>query len=121
EAFQLRDDILGVFGDPSETGKPAGDDLREGKRTVLIAIATERASAAQSAELRRYLGDPTLDQHGVDTLRTIITETGAADSTEQLIESMLADALHALDEAHFDGEATQVLTGLAHAATRRSF
>ena len=121
EAFQLRDDILGVFGDPSETGKPAGDDLREGKRTVLIAIATERASASQSAELRRYLGDPTLDQQGVDTLRAIITETGAADSTEELIESMLADSLHALSEADFDAEATAVLTGLAHAATRRSF
>lgn len=121
EAFQLRDDILGVFGDPSETGKPAGDDLREGKRTVLIAIATERANATQSAELRRYLGDPILDQHGVETLRTIITETGAAESTEHLIESMLTDALRALHEAHFDAEATAVLTGLAHAATRRTF
>jgi len=44
EAFQLRDDILGVFGDPQETGKPAGDDLREGKRTVLIAVAVERST-----------------------------------------------------------------------------
>ena len=58
EAFQLRDDILGVFGDPQETGKPAGDDLREGKRTVLVAIAVERSTPKQAAAVRRYLGDP---------------------------------------------------------------
>ena len=49
EAFQLRDDVLGVFGDPAETGKPAGDDLREGKRTVLVATAVERATPAQAS------------------------------------------------------------------------
>ena len=64
EAFQLRDDVLGVFGDPAETGKPAGDDLREGKRTVLIATAVERATPAQAAQLRRHLGDPGLTARG---------------------------------------------------------
>ena len=64
EAFQLRDDILGVFGDPAETGKPAGDDLREGKRTVLIAIAVERSTPAQASVIRRHLGDPGLDADG---------------------------------------------------------
>ena len=53
EAFQLRDDVLGVFGDPATTGKPAGDDLREGKRTVLVALALERCSPAQAAQVRR--------------------------------------------------------------------
>jgi geranylgeranyl diphosphate synthase type I len=65
EAFQLRDDVLGVFGDPAETGKPAGDDLREGKRTALVALALERASAAQAAAVRRHLGDPHLTEDGV--------------------------------------------------------
>src|SRR3954447_4670210 len=69
EAFQLRDDVLGVFGDPAETGKPAGDDLREGKRTVLVAATMERASPAQAAEMRRSLGDPRLDVAGVTRLR----------------------------------------------------
>ena len=61
EAFQLRDDVLGVFGDPEQTGKPAGDDLREGKRTVLIALAHQRANDAQRGHLRALLGDPGLD------------------------------------------------------------
>ncbi|HEX2316318.1 MAG TPA: polyprenyl synthetase family protein, partial [Thermomonospora sp.] len=71
EAFQLRDDVLGVFGDPAETGKPAGDDLREGKRTALVVAAIERASSAQTTTIRRLLGDPELDRAGVEALRGI--------------------------------------------------
>ena len=63
-AFQLRDDILGVFGDPAQTGKPAGDDVREGKRTVLLAIARDRATAGQAEVIDRYLGDPALARRG---------------------------------------------------------
>src|SRR5262249_26856980 len=63
-AFQLRDDILGVFGDPAQTGKPAGDDVREGKRTVLLAIARSRAGAAQARIIDERLGDPPLDAAG---------------------------------------------------------
>ena len=58
EAFQLRDDLLGVFGDPSQTGKPAGDDLREGKRTLLVALAFQHADPAQRELLRAGIGDP---------------------------------------------------------------
>lgn len=120
EAFQLRDDILGVFGDPQETGKPAGDDLREGKRTVLVAIAVERSTPKQAAAMRRYLGDPTLDAAGVETLREIIVDTGARDYTENLITELLEKALAALHTADLDPEAREVLTGLAYAATRRT-
>src|SRR5215475_16000843 len=76
EAFQLRDDILGVFGDPAETGKPAGDDLREGKRTLLVALAFERAGPAQRDLLERTLGNRLLDDQGVDALRAVLVETG---------------------------------------------
>jgi geranylgeranyl diphosphate synthase type I len=60
EAFQLRDDILGVFGDPAQTGKPAGDDLREGKRTVLIAHTLRAADPDQRAAVQQLLGRPDL-------------------------------------------------------------
>ena len=124
EAFQLRDDVLGVFGDPSETGKPAGDDLREGKRTVLVAETLAHATTAQAAVVSRLLGDPRLDAAGVATLREIFVDTGALDATERLIASGLDSALGALDSAAADGtvtsEAAAVLRDLAVAATRRS-
>ncbi|MDO8307110.1 MAG: polyprenyl synthetase family protein [Actinomycetota bacterium] len=120
EAFQLRDDILGVFGDPAETGKPAGDDLREGKRTVLVAIAVERSTPAQAGLIRRHLGDPGLDEAGVATLREIISATGALDHTEELIERLLAEALGALDTTDLEPTARGVLHGLAYAATQRT-
>ena len=120
EAFQLRDDILGVFGDPEETGKPAGDDLREGKRTVLIAAAMGRATPAQAAELRRHLGDPGLDAAGVEALRGVIADTGALAEAEALIGELTDRSLEALSQVELIAPAREVLTGLAYAATRRS-
>src|SRR4029453_10094085 len=72
EAFQLRDDVLGVFGDPVHTGKPAGDDLREGKRTYLVAITYAHATGAELGELERSFGKPGLDDAGIERLRGII-------------------------------------------------
>jgi len=120
EAFQLRDDVLGVFGDPAETGKPAGDDLREGKRTVLVAAAVEAASPAQAALLRRHLGDPALDAEGVARLREVITDTGALGHVERLIAALTDQCFQALAAAPIDEAARDVLGGLAHAATSRS-
>ncbi|TDB86611.1 polyprenyl synthetase family protein [Actinomadura sp. 7K534] len=119
-AFQLRDDVLGVFGDPAETGKPAGDDLREGKRTVLVALSLEHASAAQAAALRRRLGDPELDAAGVNELRAIIEETGGLAACEEMIERYQAEAERALAAAPIDEEAHRALSELAVAATTRS-
>jgi geranylgeranyl diphosphate synthase type I len=120
EAFQLRDDILGVFGDPDRTGKPAGDDLREGKRTFLVAAALETAEPADAALLRRDLGRAELDDDGVTGLRRVITASGALDRTERRIESLAAAALAALARARLDPEPAQVLTELADAATHRA-
>ncbi len=120
EAFQLRDDVLGVFGDPAETGKPAGDDLREGKRTVLVATAAEAASPAEAAVLRRRLGDPALDAAGVDELREIIVGTGALRHVEALIEALTDQCFQALDAAPVVDDAREALRGLAVAATSRS-
>jgi geranylgeranyl diphosphate synthase type I len=120
EAFQLRDDVLGVFGDPSQTGKPAGDDLREGKRTALIAMALAVASKAQTAVVRRHLGDPRLAEDGVAELRQVICETGALAKVESLITELMDDALTALAAAPVGEEARNVLEELALAATARS-
>ncbi len=120
EAFQLRDDVLGVFGDPVETGKPAGDDLREGKRTALVAAALTSASRAQAAVIRRHLGDPHLDARGVAALRGVIEDTGALSSVEALIERLAGQALAALANAPITGDARVVLAELAGAATARS-
>jgi geranylgeranyl diphosphate synthase type I len=119
EAFQLRDDVLGVFGDPAETGKPAGDDLREGKRTLLIATAFERADHAQAAAVRRHLGDPRLDSTGVETLRSILVDTGALAEVERRITELTEVALEALASASVDEPARSVLSELALAATVR--
>ncbi len=120
EAFQLRDDVLGVFGDPSVTGKPAGDDLREGKRTALVAMALETASPAQTALVRRHLGDPHLDDAGVAALRDVLRDTGAVERVEQLIGARTAQALAALDRASLPAEVAEVLRELAVAATTRA-
>ena len=120
EAFQLRDDVLGVFGDPAETGKPAGDDLREGKRTALVAMALEAADARQAAVVRRHLGDPHLSDDGVATLRSVICETGALARVEEMVAELMSDALEALEAAPIDDDARVVLRELAIAATSRT-
>src|SRR5918995_1216631 len=84
EAFQLRDDLLGVFGDPDATGKPAGDDLTEGKRTVLIALALDALGPADRELLDSSLGKP-LTVDDVAELRTLIDASGAHGQVEQVI------------------------------------
>ncbi|MFI6477962.1 polyprenyl synthetase family protein [Nonomuraea sp. NPDC050663] len=118
-AFQLRDDVLGVFGDPVETGKPAGDDLREGKRTMLVARTLAAAAPSEAATVRELLGDPGLDAAGVTTLRAIIEDTGALQECEDLIADYLEQALTALDGAPITDGSRRALIELAIAATAR--
>ena len=120
EAFQLRDDVLGVFGDPAQTGKPAGDDLREGKRTYLVAAAFAALSSDDRAELDAALGDQSLDDAGVRRLRALIRHSGALAATERRIDELMAASLAALGAASMDEEARAVLRALADAATRRT-
>ncbi len=119
EAFQLRDDLLGVFGDPSTTGKPAGDDLVEGKRTVLVALALDAAPAADAARLDASLGAP-LSADEVTELRRIIDDSGAHRQVEQVIGELAEKATSALTVADLDDRARDVLTDLATAATVRA-
>jgi geranylgeranyl diphosphate synthase type I len=119
-AFQLRDDMLGVFGDPARTGKPVTGDLREGKRTVLVAVAMTRADAAQASVLHRLLGDPQLGEAGAAEVRGVLTETGAVAECERLIRSSVQQALAALEHAPFTTPAKAALAELAATATDRS-
>jgi geranylgeranyl diphosphate synthase type I len=119
EAFQLRDDLLGVFGDPEVTGKPAGDDLSEGKRTVLIALALDALGPVERAHLDASLGEP-LAAADVAELRTLIDRSGAHEQVEQVITALTDRALTALDAADIRDEARGVLRDLAAAATQRT-
>jgi geranylgeranyl diphosphate synthase, type I len=120
EAFQLRDDVLGVFGDPAETGKPAGDDLREGKRTYLVASAFAALGDDDRATLDAGLGNQGLDDQGVTRLRTLIRDSGALAATERRIDELMTGSLAALTAAPIDEAARTVLRELADAAIRRT-
>jgi geranylgeranyl diphosphate synthase type I len=119
-AFQLRDDILGIFGDPAITGKPVTGDISEGKRTVLMALATERANSAQLRVLDRYVGDRRLTEAGAAEVRAVITDTGALDECETLIDASVKEATAALDGALITEEAREALTELAVLSTARA-
>ena len=121
EAFQLRDDVLGVFGDPGVTGKPAGDDLREGKRTYLIARALGGSGLRDQGVINSLLGDPDLNDDGVALLRTLIDASGALRDTEQLITDRSADAFAALELLETDEVPAAALRLLAEAAVSRTF
>ncbi|MFJ9366329.1 polyprenyl synthetase family protein [Nocardia sp. NPDC101769] len=122
-AFQLRDDLLGVFGDPAVTGKPSGDDLREGKRTVLIAEALQRAdvTAPAAADLIRSSLGTDVTPERVAELRTVLTELGAVDAVEKRIGSLTDQALTALDASTATPDAKQQLRAMALAATARAY
>jgi geranylgeranyl diphosphate synthase type I len=120
-AFQLRDDLLGVFGDPSVTGKPAGDDLREGKRTLLIALGLRQANSAQTEVLTKALGEPGLSEKEVDEVRATLVEVGAVSAVERRIDELTETALAALDRARLTEPAPAVLAELAAKATQRTY
>ena len=95
-AFQMRDDVLGLFGDATETGKGTVEDVREGKRTVLMLRALRLASPSQRAVLLAHLGRPDLDEAGADRVREVVADTGALASVGALIAAEHATASRAL-------------------------
>lgn len=123
EAFQLRDDLLGVFGDPSTTGKPAGDDLREGKRTVLVAravrLARERGDDTTVALLRDHLGDRAMSDDVVARLADAIASTGAVEEVERTIEDLAGRAFALMAARGWPDPAASRLADVAHAAVDR--
>lgn len=107
EAFQLRDDVLGVFGDPVETGKPVGDDLKAGKASLLLTLARSRASRSQVRELDQARGAADLSAQHLALCQSIIIETGALDTVEKRITDQREKACDLLDsspELHAGGK-----------------
>lgn len=121
EAFQLRDDVLGVFGDPDATGKPAGDDLREGKRTVLIARALAGADETTTSRIETWLGSPDLGEAEVESFRALLVDTGALEGVETDIAKGADTARAALAEASgLAPDARELLAELIDVTTARS-
>jgi len=113
DAFQLRDDMLGAFGESSLTGKPVGDDLREGKPTPMLAIAASRAGK-QHAELLHRVGAPDLDEQEVAALQAVIVDTGAQAEAEAAITALTDQAVRAIERAPIAGLARDELVELAY-------
>lgn len=113
EAFQLRDDVLGVFGEPATTGKPAGDDLREGKRTVLVAYALRGTTPEDAGFLDARLGHEDLTEEEIQRMRGIIRDSGALAAVEDLIRQKEEQAFAALRELPLGGSADGSVSGTA--------
>jgi geranylgeranyl diphosphate synthase type I len=122
-AFQLRDDLLGMFGDPQVTGKPAGDDLREGKRTLLLAYALraadEKRQSGAADLLRGAIGDPQVDENTVTEVRELLIQLGAVAEVERRITTLTTSALGSLRAADLAEPAGVQLRELAAQATCR--
>jgi geranylgeranyl diphosphate synthase type I len=119
DAFQMRDDVLGAFGDTAITGKPVGDDLREGKPTPLMAIATARANAAQLKELQ-LVGNQDLTPTQIARVQEVIRETGALDELETVITRLTDEAIAAVQHVPFAQAVRDELITLAEYVSWRT-
>jgi geranylgeranyl diphosphate synthase type I len=118
EAFQMRDDVLGAFGDEIATGKPVGGDFVEGKPTPMLALAWQAADNVQRRVLHS-VGDPDLSASAVADIRRVVVETGALAETERLIASLRDEAVAALDDPHVHDGVRVALVALADEVTIR--
>jgi geranylgeranyl diphosphate synthase type I len=121
EAFQLRDDLLGTFGDAALTGKPVGEDLREGKPTTMFALARDAAVGDDAEVLAQRYGAPDLSPEEVGVIQAIFERTGARAETERQVESLVDAALAALATAPITADARDELDALARFVAERDF
>ena len=119
-AFQLRDDILGVFGDPAETGKPAGDDLREGKRTVLVAHTLEALPQSVARIFEELLTSGEIADDQLNFMRQSIEESGALSKTERLIQEHSTRSIEALAALEISDQGRKMLAALAEKVINRN-
>ncbi len=120
EAFQLRDDMLGVFGSPTKTGKPAGADLHERKPTSVVVAAHQMADATTRRQLIELMNSDSLDDSAVERWRALIVATGAAQRIEDMIAARTTLAHNQLGEIRVDESVRAALTGMATVCTERA-
>lgn len=120
EAFQMRDDVLGIFGSPAVTGKPSSSDLAERKATSVVAAAYHLADPAVRRELRAMMSAERLDDDDVRQWRELITATGAVEWIERLIDARLTLALRLIDESGIRPPVQAALAEMAAACTERA-
>src|SRR5918992_5008790 len=119
EAFQLRDDLLGLFGERSDVGKPVDSDIREGKRNLLYAKTRAALSGEEEDFFIGRWGADDIDDHDIERLRGLVEVTGARAATEALLEELASEALAALELVPLTGEVRRALGELARLATTR--
>jgi geranylgeranyl diphosphate synthase type I len=120
EAFQLRDDVLGVFGDPGATGKPAGEDIREGKQTLLLVLARQMAGPAEQRVIETVPGNPAATDADIASVRSALVGCGALDAVERRIDGLTRQARAVLEaEVGVPDDARAALLQLAGLATLR--
>ena len=119
DAFQMRDDVMGAFGDADVTGKPVGGDLREGKPTPLLARAVERADPSQR-DVLDLVGRPGLDDDAVSRIQQVIVDTGALDALEAHITALTETAVAAITVAPIVDSARTELVALAEYVSWRT-
>ncbi|HCP08968.1 MAG TPA: hypothetical protein DIT25_04190 [Candidatus Moranbacteria bacterium] len=112
-AFQIQDDILGVFGSEKKTGKPAGSDIRQGKYTILVAKAYERADKAQKKALEGILGKPEISKGEIEIFQQIIKDTGSYDYAKKLSKELVLKAKRELSKLRIKPEAGDFLNDIA--------
>jgi geranylgeranyl diphosphate synthase, type I len=120
EAFQLRDDVLGIFGSPAATGKPNSGDLIERKATSVVVAAHQMADASTRRQFRELIASDRLDESALDHWRSLILSTGAVQWIEQLITDRVETARKALDGGVIDGQVTAALVDMAGLCTQRA-
>jgi geranylgeranyl diphosphate synthase, type I len=120
EAFQLRDDVLGIFGSPEVTGKPAGSDLSEHKATSVVVAAYRLADSTQRRQLSQLMSTPDLDSVDIAQWRALIVASGAVEWVEQMIDSRLTRALALIDTRQMDSVIRTALADMAAACTERA-
>lgn len=120
-AFQIRDDILGIYGDAKKTGKPVGSDVAEGKRTLLVELALEKANCEDKKKILRLLGNQNISQSDIEQFQHIIRETGALAEIEMYMQELIAKGQSALNDMDITPEAREFLSALAKYLNGREY